>query len=147
MKVYDIYQEPINNEIGIHECEVCGAEGKLILREGKQFRTWFIKCPNGHRPQIKKEIDDIFQIGDRIRIYHVPFGKNSKIDFSTFEEGLIVHKHKGIINYYLDMKVDKVVHQNKPINKTSWLYGYIIKGISSDSNSLELLTPQMRIII
>ncbi|UZW13215.1 hypothetical protein OSC52_15365 [Clostridium pasteurianum] len=147
MKIYDIYEEPINKEIGNYKCEICGAIGKLILRAGKQFRYWYCECPNGHRPGIKKEIDDIFQIGDRIRIYHVPFGKNEKIDLSTYDEGLIIAKHKDIINYSLDMKIDRAVHQNKPIAKKSWVYGHIVRSISSDDNALELLTPQMKMII
>lgn len=147
VRIYDVYEEPKEKQIGNYTCEICGSEGKLILRSGKQFRRWYCECPNGHRPEIKKEIDDVFQVGDRIRIYRVPFGKNSKIDLSTFEEGIIVAKHKEIINYSLDMKIDKVVHQSKPIVKTSWLYGYIVKGIQSDDNALELLTPQMRMVL
>lgn len=147
MKIYDVYEEPIIKEISTCECKVCGSLGKLMLKEGKQFRRWYCECSNGHYPEIKKEIDDIFQIGDRIRIYHVPFGINSKIDLSSFNEGVIVAKHKEIINYSLEMKIDKAVFKNKPIAKTSWLYGHIVRGISSDDNALELLTPQMKLSI
>lgn len=144
MNEYDRYQEPVEEEIGRCRCECCGSEGKLILRKGKQFRRWYCECPNGHRPEIKKEIDDIFQIGDRIRIYDTPFDINKKIDFTSYEEGFIVAKEKGITCYYLDMKIDKAFHQNEAIKKSSWIYGHVIRGISSDSNSLELLTPQLR---
>lgn len=147
LKINDVYEEPREEQIDTYKCEICGATGKLIVRKGKQFKILFIECPNGHRSTIKKEIDDIFQIGDRIRIYHVPFGKNSKIDFSTFDEGIILNKEKGIINYHLDMKIDKSVFKNKPLKEDSWRYGYIIKGIDSDSNFLELLSPQMRMAI
>jgi hypothetical protein len=147
LKLYDIYEEPTEKQVGECICEMCGAVGKLMLREGKQFHYWYCKCPNHHRPMIKEKIDDIFQIGDRIRYYHIPFGKNSKIDLTTYEEGLIIDKHEAITGYLLDMRIDKAVFKNKPVIKTSWLYGYVIKGIDSDSNALELLTPQMKMII
>lgn len=142
-----MYEEPTEIQIGIHKCEVCGTVGNLILRKGKQFRIWFTDCPNGHRSTINKEIDDIFLIGDRIRVYHVPFGKNSKINLSSYNEGIIIAKNKEIINYSLNMKIDKAVYQGKTVVKTSWLYGHIVRGISSDDNALELLTPQMRLVI
>lgn len=147
MKIYDVYQEPTEEEISTCKCDVCGAIGKLMLRKGKQFKRWYFKCPNNHFSEVRKEIDDIFQLGDRIRVYHVPFGKNSKIDLSTYNEGIIINKEKGIINYKLNMKIDKAVYKNKLIMKSSWLYGHVIEGISSDDNALELLTPQMRVIV
>jgi hypothetical protein len=137
--------KPTEKIVGIHNCKVCGNSGKLILREGKQFRIWFVDCPGGHRPTIKKEIDDIFQVGDRIRSYHVPF--NSGIDYTSYNEGIIIAKRPFIVNYELELLVDKVVLQGKVIPKTSWLYGHVIKGIGSDHESIELLTPQMRMII
>lgn len=144
MNEYGIYKEPKNIEIGTCKCEVCGAVGKLILRQGQQFKRWFCECPNGHIPDVKKEIDDIFQIGDRIRVYHTPFSKNREIDLTTYEEGFIIAKYKDITCYSLDMKIDKAVHQNKDIIKTSWIYGHVVKGINSDSYSIELLTPQLK---
>lgn len=126
------------------KCDICEAEGKLILREGKHFKYWFCECPNGHRPGIKKIIDDIFQIGDRVRIYDVPFGINSKIDFTNYKEGFVVSKEKSITCYSLAVKIDKVVHDNEDVKKTSFLYKRTIRGIQSDSDSLELLTPQMK---
>lgn len=139
-----IYQEVKNLVIGKCKCDICEAEGNLVLREGKQFQYWFCECPNGHRPAIKEIIDDIFQIGDRVRIYEVPFGINSKIDYTSYEEGFVVSKEKSITCYSLAVKIDKVVRHNKYVKKTSFLYGHIIRGIPSDSNSLELLTPQMK---
>lgn len=127
---------------GICKCDICGSIGKLTLRKGRQFSYWFCECPNGHRQGVKKEIDDIFQIGDRIRVYHTPFSKNREIDLTNYEEGFVIDKHKDITCYSIDMKIDKVVHQNKDIKK-SWRYGHVIKGIRSDSYYLELLTPQL----
>lgn len=144
MNEYDRYKEPEDFEVGTCKCECCGSEGKLILRQGKQFRRWFCECPNGHRPEIKEEINDIFQIGDRIRIYDTPFDINKKIDFTSYQEGFIVAKENGAIRYYLDMKIDKAIHQNEDVKKTSWIYGHIVRGIASDSNSLEPLTPQLK---
>lgn len=140
MRHHNTDDKPDLNIIGECKCEVCGATGKLILGQGKQFRAWTCICPNGHRPTVKEEIDDIFQIGDRIRYYE-------KSDYSSYYEGIIVAKTKGIVNYHLDMKIDKAVMNNKPVVKRSWLYGYVIECIDSDSNCIELLTPQMRIVI
>jgi hypothetical protein len=147
MRVYKPSDEPKNKQIGECECEVCGAIGKLILRQGKQFRFWFCECPNGHRPQIKVEIDDIFQIGDRVRLYHSTFGKDAEIIFDTYTEGIVIAKERSIINYLLSVKIDKAIFNNKSIPKRSWIYGYIVRGVQSDDNTVELLTPQMRMII
>ena len=148
-RVYRKEDEPVSIKIGQIRCTECGSVADHIERKGKGFITWFSKCPNCNQNiQLDKKIYDFFQIGDRIKLYEtLSFGKDAKIDLSTYEEGLIVDKHKGITCYYLDMKVDKAVHQNKPVVKTSWLYGYVVKGIASDSNSLELLTPQLKMII
>ena len=133
-----------NLVIGECKCNICGATGNLILRKGKQFKYWFCECKNGHRPGIKKIIDDMFQIGDRVRIYEVPFGINSKIDYTSYKEGFVVSKEKSITCYSLAVKIDKVVHDNEDVKKTSFLYKRTIRGIQSDSDSLELLTPQMK---
>lgn len=132
MKRHSIDDKPDLNIIGECKCEICGAIGKLILRQGKQFRAWTCICPNGHRPTIKEEIDDIFQIGDRIRYYEKQ--SYNKLDYSSYYEGIIVAKTKGIVNYHLDMKIHKAIMDNKPVIKRSWLYGHIIEGIDSDSN-------------
>ena len=147
MRVYNPFDEPTNTQVGHCTCEICGALGKLILRTGKQFRRWYCDCPNGHMPEIKKEIDDVFQIGDRVRLYDSTFGQDAKIIFDSYTEGIVVAKERSIISYSLSVKIDKAISRGKPIPKKSWLYGYIIKGVDSDSNALELLTPQMRLIV
>ena len=60
------------------------------------------------------------------------------------EEGFVVSKEKSITCYSLAVKIDKVVHDNEDVKKTSFLYKRTIRGIQSDSDSLELLTPQMK---
>lgn len=147
MRVYSPSDEPAEKQIGECKCEVCGATGELMLRSGKQFRRWYCKCPNGHRLQVKKEIDDIFQIGDRVRMYDSTFGKDSEIIYGTYTEGIVVNKERDIINYSLSVKIDIVVSDGKPIPKTSWMYGHIVRGVQSDSRTVELLTPQMRMLI
>lgn len=144
MNEYDIYQEVKSLVVGECKCTICGSKGNLVLREGKQFKYWFCECPSGHRPGIKEVIDDVFQIGDRVRIYEAPFDVKKKIDFTSYIEGVVVSKEKSIVCYNMDVKIDKVVHHNKEIRRSSFLYGHISRGIPSDSNLLELLTPQLK---
>ena len=144
MNEYDIYQEVKSLVVGECKCTICGSKGNLVLREGKQFKYWFCECPSGHRPGIKKVIEDVFQIGDRVRIYEAPFNVKKKIYFTSYIEGFVVSKEKSITCYELDVKIDKVVHHNEDVKKTSFLYKHTIRGIQSDSNLLELLTPQMK---
>lgn len=148
-RVYRKEDEPASIKIGQIKCPECGSVADHIERKGKGFITWFSKCHNCNKNiQLDKEVYDFFQIGDRIRLYEtLNFGKDAEIDLSTYEEGFIIAKRKSFICYDLDMKVDKAVHQNKPVIKTSWVYGSITKGIDSDSNCIELLTPQLKMII
>lgn len=136
---------PVN--IGICTCEVCGANGELILRSGKHFKYWYCKCPNGHLPEVKEETIDFFQIGDRVRLYHAPFDINKGIDFSTYIEGEVIAKEKWPINYSLDIRVEKAMFKGKPITKKSHIYGSTYRGIASDDQGLVLLTKQMRLTI
>ncbi|MCT4507919.1 MAG: hypothetical protein N4A48_04035 [Tepidibacter sp.] len=147
MNVYRESDKVVEKEVSSCICPVCGENGRLILRKGKHFRRWYCICPKEHNANIKKEIDDIFQIGDRIRIYESSFGKDAKIDYTSYKEGIVIEKELSIINYHLSMKVDIAVHQSKHINKKSWVYGSVIKGVQSDDNLIELLTPQMKMII
>lgn len=133
------YRETTEQLVGTEICTVCGKEGQLILRRGLHFRNWKIDCPNGHRPQIKKELIDVFCIGDRIRYYKIDFG--GKLHWDHYTEGIIIAKKPGIIAYRVTYKIDKVVISGK-ISKQSWLNDHIIE-INSDTEGIELLTPQV----
>ncbi|MBO8160632.1 MAG: hypothetical protein H0Z24_03265 [Thermosipho sp. (in: Bacteria)] len=134
------YREPSETQVGKALCEICGAEGRLILRQGKHFKRWFVRCPNGHSPTTKKELIDAFSLGDRVRKYYIDF--SGKIHWDNFTEGVIIKKKPSIAAYMLTYKVDKVYIAGKRSFK-SWLNGQEIE-VSSDVAGLELLTPQLK---
>lgn len=149
IKVYRDEDETVSINLGKIGCPECGSDADYIRRRGKGFITHFSQCHScGKNIQLDKNIYNLFQVGDRIRYYEVlSFGKNETIDYTTYIEGIIISKEKFICSYLLDTKIEKAVFKNKKYPRTADIYNQIYKGINSTSNLIELLTPQMKLII
>lgn len=149
IRVYRQEDKPFSIEIGKIKCPVCSSSGSHIERKGKGFITWFCQCSYCNKnSQLSKELEDLFQLGDLIRYYDTAtFGENAQIDFTTYVEGPIIKKEKGIINYHIDIKIQRAVFKNKEYPKNASICNDNVRGIESTSNLIELLTPQMKLII
>lgn len=137
-RVYRTEDKPINKKLGRIKCPKCGKLGTHMERRGKEFYVRFCECKKCKKiSPFKKVIEDKYKIGDRIRYYEkLSYGKNAKIDFETYIEGKIVSKEKFIIDYLLNIIVEKKVYKNEVchIDKEE-----VYIGISSSSNLVELL--------
>ncbi len=93
-------------------------------------------------------IEDVIQVGDRVRdwgafmVIAVDDTGGYVMKYNTYLEGTVIAKKKSFIDYELTVKKEKYVF-NDIVKTSNFTFGDTTT-LSSRSETLELLTPQMR---